>query len=150
MLFKKHIPTTIHLFDPLVKPILTYASDFWGCLKLPKNNPTEDLHISFCKDLLGIQRQTHNLGVLLELGRIPFNIYAKTFFTKFERIALQRKANANILYSYAYNHNGWAHSMKDYLSGIELTDIFPNIRTRKRPNAEVFCRERDILLPNII
>ena len=145
MLFRKHIPTTIHLIHSLVKPILTYASDFWGCLKLPKNNPIENLHIRFCKGLLGIQRQTPNLGVLLELGRIPLNIYAKKNFTKnWERIALKRKANAIILYSYAYNHNGWARSMKDYLSGIRLKNIFLNIRTGKLPNAEVFCRERDI------
>ena len=77
MSFRKHIPTTIHLFDSLVKPILTYTSDFWCCLKLPKNNPIENIHISFYKDLLGIQRQTPNLGVLLELSRIPLNISAK-------------------------------------------------------------------------
>ena len=27
--FRKHLPTTFHLFDSLLKPILTYASDFW-------------------------------------------------------------------------------------------------------------------------
>ena len=76
-LFRQDIPTTIHLFDSLVKPILLYASDFWGCLKLPKNNPVETLHIKFCKELLGVQIQTTNLAVLLELGRLPLYIYGK-------------------------------------------------------------------------
>ena len=37
--FRKHINITLHLFDTLVKPILLYNSDFWGCLKIPANNP---------------------------------------------------------------------------------------------------------------
>ena len=37
--FKQNVNTTISLFDSMIKPILLYASDFWGCLKLPKNNP---------------------------------------------------------------------------------------------------------------
>ena len=67
--------TTLHLFDTLIKPILLYNSDFWGCLKMPKNNPIENAHIRFCKELLGVQRQTTNIGVLLELGRIPIMTY---------------------------------------------------------------------------
>ena len=66
--FIKHIETTTHLFDALVKPILLYASDFWGCLKLPKLNPIENLHIKLCKELLGVHIQTTNMAVLLELA----------------------------------------------------------------------------------
>ena len=46
----------------MVKPILLHASDFWGCLKLPKNNPIERLHNMFCKQLLGVQKQTNTMG----------------------------------------------------------------------------------------
>ena len=69
--FRLHPITTLHLFDTLLKPILLYNSDFWGCLKVPVNNPIENVHMKFCKDLLGVQRQTSNIGVLLELGRMP-------------------------------------------------------------------------------
>ena len=51
-------------------------SDFWGCRKLPKANPIENLHMMICKQLLGVQKQTTNIGVLLELGRVPLCIYA--------------------------------------------------------------------------
>ena len=63
--FRKDIVTTLYLSDSLVKPILLYASDYWGCLKLPRNNPIENLHMKFCKEVLGVQRQTTNVGVLL-------------------------------------------------------------------------------------
>ena len=34
--FKHDIKTTLGLYDSMIKPILTYSSDFWGCMKLPK------------------------------------------------------------------------------------------------------------------
>ena len=74
--FYSHIKTTLHLLDTLIKPILLYASDFWGCLKPPKNNPIEKMYYMACKHILGVQKQTTNIGVLLELGRIPLQSYA--------------------------------------------------------------------------
>ena len=75
--FNQDILTTLKLMDSLIKPILLYASDFWGCLKLPRNNPVENLHMMMCKQLIGVQKQTTNSDVLLEHGRIPFNIYGQ-------------------------------------------------------------------------
>ena len=49
--FTTHIDGTIKLFDTLIKPILMYSSDFWGCLKLPVNNPIENLHAILQKHL---------------------------------------------------------------------------------------------------
>ena len=37
--FRWNINTTIFLFNALIKPILLYTADFWGCLKIPLNNP---------------------------------------------------------------------------------------------------------------
>ena len=34
---------TLKLFKSLVEPILLYASDFWGVLKMPDNNPVDVL-----------------------------------------------------------------------------------------------------------
>ena len=91
--FKDYVDDTISLFDILVKPILLYGSDFWGCLKCPKNNPIENLHMQFCRQLLGVQKNTTNYGVLLELGRVPLMIEAKCRSIKnWERIS-NGKAN---------------------------------------------------------
>ena len=85
--FNQDISLVLSLVDALIKPILLYASDFWGCLKLPKNNPIENLHMMMCKQILGVQKQTTNIGVLLELGRIPLNFFATKFAIKnWERI----------------------------------------------------------------
>ena len=77
--FNQDISIILDLVDSLVKPILLYASDFWGCLKLPKNNPIENMHMTMCKQILGVQKQTTNCGVLLEIGRIPLHIWAAKF-----------------------------------------------------------------------
>ena len=53
MLFRKHIPTTIHLFDSLVKPILTYASDFWVVQNFLKTTPLKTYISVFAKITLG-------------------------------------------------------------------------------------------------
>ena len=66
--FGADIGTTLHLFNSCIKPILLYASDLWGCLKLPKTDPIETVYLKFRKDLLGFQMRTANAGVLPELG----------------------------------------------------------------------------------
>ena len=50
--------------------------DFWGCVKLPKNNPIERLHNMFIKQILGLQKQTPTTGMLLELGQDPISFKA--------------------------------------------------------------------------
>ena len=87
--FRTNIGTTIHLFDSLIKPILMYMNDFWGGLKVPeeKYNPIEKLHFMACKQILGVQKQTTNIGVLLELGRVPLQNFAvKAAIKNWERI----------------------------------------------------------------
>ena len=144
-LFREQVSTGIHLFDSLVKPILLYASDFWGCLNLPKINPIETLHIQFCKELLGVQKQTVNIGVLLELGRLPLSIYAKKYAIKnWERISLKRQANTLLLTSYdASLESGWASSIQKSFSIIGLENLYSNeIMHTKAPNVQLFLKEK--------
>ena len=54
--FRRYPTITIKLSQTLTQPILLDARDFWGALKLPKNNPIETLFMRFCKELLGVQR----------------------------------------------------------------------------------------------
>ena len=109
-LFKLDVNITLHLFDSLRKPILLDGSDFWGCLKLPKNNPIENLQMAFCKGLIGVQKQTSNLGVLIELGRIPLTIYAKKYCIKnWESIAIKKNSNRLVktLYEWDLQKKHW-------------------------------------------
>ena len=98
--FGQDVPLCLSLLDTLIKPILLYASDFWGCFKLAKSNPLENLYMRILKQVLGVQRQTTNVGVLLELGRHPLSFEARRLAIKnWERIRAGR-ANPLLVDSY--------------------------------------------------
>ena len=144
-LFKADISITLHLFNSCIKPILLYASDFWGCLKLPKTNPIETMYMKFCKDLLGVQIGTTNTGVLLELGQTPLCIYGKKNCTKnWDRICRRENANELLLSSCKNDtENGWITAVQAYLSNIDLN--LPDIPAsdEQAPSVQVFNREQD-------
>ena len=127
--FNQDITTTLTLLDTMIKPILLYNSDFWGAMKLPKNNPITNLHMMICKQLLGVHRTTTNVGVLLELGRIPLEIYAKKHAVKnWERI---RKGMANPLVLASYrdalaNNLLWTARLKLTLEENGMLTFFVN------------------------
>ena len=124
--FNQDILVTLSLIDSLIKPILLYASDFWGCLKLPKNNPVENLHMMMCKQLLGVQKQTTNIGVLLELGRIPLSLFATKFAIKnWERIRLGQ-GNEILTASYKDCDLSWDSSIKSLLDSNGMLNFYMN------------------------
>ena len=96
--FNQDILTTLKLMDSLIKPILLYASDFWGCFKISKTNknsnlstvqssPIENLYMMMYKNILGVHTKTTNIGKLLELGKVPVHLEAIKFAIKtWERI----------------------------------------------------------------
>ena len=127
--FNQNVLTAISLFESLIKPILFYCSDFWGCLKLPNNNPIENLHMRICKQILGVQKQTTNIGVLLELGRTPLNISCiKLAVKNWERIK-KKNANSFLLASYndAIKENlSWISGIKGHLERNGMFGLFLN------------------------
>ena len=72
----------------------------WGCLKLPQNNPIETFQIKVLKQVLGVHKQITNIGVFLELGRIPLDIECvKSGVKNWERIK-KEQANRLLMASY--------------------------------------------------
>ena len=142
--FRLHPKVTLHLFDNLIKPILLYNSDFWGCLKLPNNNPIENTHMRFCKDLLGVQRQTSNFGVLLEMGRVPIMIYGKKNAIKnWARIHIEGKANQIVLWTHLNsidNQLKWSESVSECLNRMGIGGE----HTNKFVDKSAFQRMTDI------
>ena len=146
--FHRHIDIKIHLSDTLIKPILLYASDFWGCLKPPSNNPIEKLHHMACKHILGVQKQTTNIGVLLELGRIPLHIYAvKSAVKNWERIKY-KQVNIYLKKSYEnaiMDNLPWVTNIKDILTKNVMSCFYTNSYENKPPfiHKKIFQRLSD-------
>ena len=144
--FRKLPLVTIKIFKALVEPILLYASDFWGILKNPQNNPIENVFLSFCKQLLGVPKQTTNIGVLLELGQIPISILAKKNSVKnWLRIVTKTKCNDNVISSYetaVLEKLTWATRTENTLAEIGMTEEF--MRNDKNTTPKAFQRMTDI------
>lgn len=150
--FRKYQEITIKLFNTLITPILLYASDFWGLLKLPTNCPFETLFQSFCKQLLGVQKQTTNTGVLLELGLVPLSLYAKkNAFKNWHRISEIRVANPLVRLSYEYALDqklSWPMRSKSILAEIGMMNIFLSKTETINCHINIFQRLRDIFHQN--
>ena len=144
--FSTYLNDTIQLFDSLVKPILLYGSDYWGCLPMPKNNPIENLHLMFCKHLLGVQKHTTTNGVLLELGRVPMSYYAqKAAIKNWQRI---QSGKASFLVMASYKNAElealmWSQRIKTCLSmnGFGYTHLHGDITNVHK---KLFTRQSDI------
>ena len=126
--FRKTPSITIKLFRSLIEPILLYASDFWGCLKMPDNNPIEVLHLSFCKQLLGVQKQTTNDGVLLELGMVPISTLARKRAVK-NWVRLINNVGCNGVVTDSFRNSiavglTWPKSIEELISGVGLRQVF--------------------------
>ena len=76
------------LFDSLVKPILSYASEVWAVD--PKvGASTEKLHRQFLKQLLRVRNSTTNEMVLAEFGRYPLQTHFWQQVLRFHNRAVQ-------------------------------------------------------------
>ena len=132
--FRINPSITIKLFNTLVRPILTYMSELWGCLKMPKNDPISNFQMSFLKEILGVNIKTTNTGVLLETGEIPINLLAKKLCIKnWVRI---KKGNANmplidsIKESQNDNHP-WSEQIRTEFFTNGLGGLFSQVKTTK-------------------
>ena len=77
----KQIPvkTVIYIFDAAALPVLTYGSEIWALNATLDHDKwhqtsTEQAHVDFIKQVLGVDRSTNNLVCMAELGRYPFSI----------------------------------------------------------------------------
>ena len=116
--------------------------------KVPVNNPIENAHMKFCKDLLGVQRQTSNIGVLLELGRMPIMLHGRKHCIKnWGRIHITRRANEIVGWSHLNaidNQLKWSLSVTDWLNrmGIGGRDVDKLVHVKAmRRMADIFHQE---------
>ena len=153
--FREKVGISLYLFDTLIKPIILYCSDFWGILRISKKDPSnllrrdgiiELVQMKFLKQLLGVQTQTPNLGVLLETGRVPLITFAlKNCIKNWNRIANLKKCNPLTDISFFYIKElelEWYENIKLYLNTIGLSCILSG--NKKDPEKLIYQRNVDI------
>ena len=91
------------------------------------------MYMTFCKALLGVQKQTSNIGTLLELGAVPIMFYGiKNCLKNWYRIHKKGEANSLLLdiHQMATQHSlPWQILTKHALDsiGIESESDIDNI-----------------------
>ena len=129
----KNVPVslTLDLFDKFISPILNYASEVWGFHSAPE---IERIHLTFCKNILGVKKTTQNDFVYGLLGRHPLQIDryckimnywlkivsgAKPFYVNTVYHASKLRANLDSSYN-------WASKVKKLLHENGYGDVWEN------------------------
>jgi len=76
------------LFNSMISPILTYASEVWGVYQKHdfekwEKSPIEKVHLRFCKYYLGVTSKASNIACRAELGRFPLKIFIDKMVLKY-------------------------------------------------------------------
>ena len=66
------VKVAFELFDKAIVPIMMYGSEIWGYMQY---KALEDVHIQFCKRVLGLSNHAANKASLGECGRYPVVIF---------------------------------------------------------------------------
>ena len=125
--FRHDISNTIHMYTYIIRPILLYCCDFWGCIKQPKNNPIINFHLMFCRQLLNVRKQTCTDAVLQEIGLLPISLHiTKIAIRNWERI-MDRNANPLLLASHfdAFQENlPWSSEVKNIFARNGMLETY--------------------------
>ena len=102
--------------------------------------------MQFCRQLLGVQKNTTNIGVLLELGRTPLVLDAqKAAIKNWERIK-NSKANHLVIKSYenaCTESLDWINNIQNLLGRNGMRNLFIE-NTPKNVHSKFYNRAKDI------
>jgi len=111
-------------------PILNYGCEVWG---FQPGKAVERLHVQFCKQLLCVQKNTHNDFVYGDLGRMPLQNIRCYELVKFWLRILQsdNKKYIKIVYTMLYqdilnkpNTKNWCSLLRDLLFALGFVDAW--------------------------
>lgn len=121
----------LKLFDSLILPILNYGCEIWS---FSKSQDAERIHLKFLKQILGVRKQTCNLAVYGELGRVPLSVLHKTRVLKYwfkilstpqsfiYKVYNQQVVDVNT----GSNDNSWALNLKRLLDSLGFQFLWIN------------------------
>lgn len=126
--FKRLKPKqALKLFDTLICPILTYGCEVWGAyLKQNFNTwdkePTEKVHLKFCKYYLGVNSKAPNFACRAELGRFPLKIFIDKLILRYCNHLLDLPDSTLAKQAFLISKDLHVHKKKCYHSNLH--DIF--------------------------
>ena len=137
---------TFKLFQSLIVPIATYADEVWAPFLVNSLNqdnfmqicdrvPTEQVHLKFCRFLLGVHRKSSIAAVKGELGSYPLLISSLCSATKYWHQLHKRDPNSLIFHCLQDNYTQlesknpcWLTGIKNLMYRFNLNNYWENVR----------------------
>ena len=119
----------LKLFDTLVKPVVLYGAEVWGCENCYIVNKVK---LRFCKYILHVHKSTCSNMVYGELGETPLHIYIKCKIILYWARLITSNENklSKLIYSLIYKlyekdlfHSTWISSVKNILDSAGFCGI---------------------------
>jgi hypothetical protein len=143
----------LQLFDILIMPIATYGAEVWfpwtesnidvsftstldnffeNCIS--SKHPHEQIHLKFCKHLLGVHTKAMNLPTLAELGRYPLAITVTCHIASLWIHIIESDANSYLNVTYQKmiqegDKNPWICYIKNMLCNLGMRHVWNNQAT---------------------
>ena len=120
-------------------------------LKPPSNNPVENLHTQFCRQLLGVQKNTTTIGVLLELGRTPLVLEAQKAAAKNLHRVKNGNANTVLMASIKDAEESslrWYTDIKSLMERNGILNVLTETTPSKNAQNKILNRAKDIFHQN--
>lgn len=143
-----HPDTIMKIFDSTIKPILTYGAEIWvpfsTQIHTDKNNTDffekcltgtflhENIHVKFCKYVLGVHKKAMNIPVMGELGRYPITIDIVGQIISFWIHVLESNENSylrqvyNQMMQQTCSDSPWLNFVKNTLYNCDLWHVWEN------------------------
>ena len=119
------------LFDSLILPITLYGCEVLGldsALK-QKNDPYENLHVKFIKEILGVHCKTSNDACRSELGRLPLRTkILMRSFNFLEHLTKSKHSMAHDIFRNTQNTNPWTRNIRSSLQNLGSSLFSPNVK----------------------
>ena len=107
------------IFDGKITPVLCYGAELWGS---ESRHQIEQVHIGFCKFILGLGQSAHSSAALGECGRLPLYIQYEKRYVKYRFKLLKSPENSFLYLSYKIqlqldklHKKGWVTNLKQLL-----------------------------------
>lgn len=126
------IDIQLDLFDKTVVPIITYGCEVWGYEKL---DLIEKLHVTYCKRILQLRKNTGHMFIYGELGRYPLSIVIKSrIISYWIRMITSKDCKLNViiyktlldLYNQGKYKSMWLMNVKHILDTCGMSNLFNN------------------------
>ena len=147
-----NVETLSKLFDTLIQPILTYASEIWisdyKIDLMDDKYPFELVHLKSCRFSLGVHNKTSNLASRCELGRFPILISILKLMHSYYCRLIKLPSDRLLYKLYQTDKQLFLQGSNSWLTNIRHLEKLLNIQELNSLNKGAFIQTLQVFYKN--